>query len=649
MEFEQFEKYIRNKYDVEHFDLFDLKDRGAIELKLIELKKEDRGNGTGSLIMEELIDYADQNELLIVLSPHEIKRAKLTKWYRSLGFLPNKNRNKDFRFMNTMIRYPMGITRSKWIDLGMHEKSESSVFKYNLIEYGANEFSKEQLEEFDKKPTLTISELDSNYTIYHKKRPYYEEDFIVYVCDIDGNEVASVTMEVDDEGLTPYSLGVDFKHRRKGIATEMYKYAEKISGNKIVNNDDNLTLEGKKFRDSLGYKKTEASDIELTEKDWAYLYAISENNTSDLNANMMDRYNGVLYRKTGYHAEDIEDTRNILFWTSDISVANNFPSESDYIVKLNYSGKAWLIHEYIEQNRVRIKQYVGSIAGMEEYKHIEKMIRYALSYNSNEVGAVVIQVKDINKDEIAFSYDEGETWVDKPITEASPMKAESDCGEIPDSEMWSLTEEGNNLNDNSNLLNIQNSYRYLYGNYPTKVSRKMRTDFSTASRFDKALESIKNEYDNGNLIGYLNPHHFEDEIIKDFINIDGKKIYRAINSKLENINKDEIGIYWTWDIEKANNHWGNSNENFIILESKVKDEMIDWEETICMSLNPRYSGECEIRLIKGSKLRINNVYSDINKTLLSDRKFPAVAYDAKAVYPFSRILKKFTIDKRLVT
>lgn len=91
-------------------------DYGAFKLDSIEIKEELQGQGWGSKILKEICDFADQNNLIIVLTPAEKKTAKLVKWYKSFGFLENKGRNKDFRWSIRMIRYPHGLTRSKWID-----------------------------------------------------------------------------------------------------------------------------------------------------------------------------------------------------------------------------------------------------------------------------------------------------------------------------------------------------------------------------------------------------------------------------------------------------------------------------------------------------------------------------------------------------
>jgi hypothetical protein len=125
MNVDHLEKQIREKYkDVletfqngsPQFDLMSTTVDEAFELKLVVIKKSERGRGWGEKIMRDLMSFADKNNAIIVLSPSEIKTAKLIQWYKGFNFLENKNRNKDFRFMSRMIRYPHGMTRSKWID-----------------------------------------------------------------------------------------------------------------------------------------------------------------------------------------------------------------------------------------------------------------------------------------------------------------------------------------------------------------------------------------------------------------------------------------------------------------------------------------------------------------------------------------------------
>ena len=75
----------------------------------IIVPKENRGKGVGTKVMREIINWANQNDVIISLTPSGdfgSSVSKLKKFYSGLGFKPNKGRNKDFRTMNTMIKYP---------------------------------------------------------------------------------------------------------------------------------------------------------------------------------------------------------------------------------------------------------------------------------------------------------------------------------------------------------------------------------------------------------------------------------------------------------------------------------------------------------------------------------------------------------------
>ncbi len=80
-----------------------------LELNLIRIHHEKRGKGFATKIIDDLIDYANDNNKIIHLTPSkefgsDIKR--LTDFYKSFDFVLNKGNNKDFRFKNTLIRYP---------------------------------------------------------------------------------------------------------------------------------------------------------------------------------------------------------------------------------------------------------------------------------------------------------------------------------------------------------------------------------------------------------------------------------------------------------------------------------------------------------------------------------------------------------------
>jgi GNAT superfamily N-acetyltransferase len=93
----------------------------AIYIQIITIKKEFRGQGYGKKIIKEIKDFADKYDLTIYLSPEPEKgyKEKLSKFYKSHGFVDNKGRKKDYRlssmFGRTMYRRPMTEILGNWI------------------------------------------------------------------------------------------------------------------------------------------------------------------------------------------------------------------------------------------------------------------------------------------------------------------------------------------------------------------------------------------------------------------------------------------------------------------------------------------------------------------------------------------------------
>lgn len=86
-----------------------LRSNGSIHVASIKIpNKADRKKGLGSKLMSEIILLCDKYKLLCTLTPAntETPMSVLLQFYKKFGFVPNKGRNKDFRFMESMIRYP---------------------------------------------------------------------------------------------------------------------------------------------------------------------------------------------------------------------------------------------------------------------------------------------------------------------------------------------------------------------------------------------------------------------------------------------------------------------------------------------------------------------------------------------------------------
>lgn len=116
-EIEQFAQQVKDKLGLERFEVV-LDSRGNIVLDNIEVARDARKRGTGAAALKELTDYADRTGALIWLSVADrdsstgtTSRARLVKFYRQFGFIPNKGRNKRFELSlyAHMYRDPKGL------------------------------------------------------------------------------------------------------------------------------------------------------------------------------------------------------------------------------------------------------------------------------------------------------------------------------------------------------------------------------------------------------------------------------------------------------------------------------------------------------------------------------------------------------------
>lgn len=120
---ENFSKSLEKKYGLKALELtLALSSAKDPQLKLhaIVIPKEKRGTGIGSKVMKEIVDFADKYNKIIVLTPSQdfgaTSVSRLKRFYSGFGFLKNSGKSKDFAFSETMIRYPQGKSRSKYLD-----------------------------------------------------------------------------------------------------------------------------------------------------------------------------------------------------------------------------------------------------------------------------------------------------------------------------------------------------------------------------------------------------------------------------------------------------------------------------------------------------------------------------------------------------
>lgn len=107
--------------------------------------------------------------------------------------------------------------------------------------------------------------------------------------------------------------------------------------------------------------------------------------------------------------------------------------------------------------------------------------------------------------------------------------------------------------------------------------------------------------------------HYRSEVIRN-----GKAIiWRAMtvtSSWLDHLEREgkHLGIYWTWDPDAADTHWGDySKPSKVLIEAEVPENGVDWEKTLIMNIKP-FTGddEKEITLFKGVPLKILSVEMD---------------------------------------
>jgi predicted GNAT family acetyltransferase len=82
----------------------------AIHVGKIVVPKDRRGMGLGATVMAGLHEIADRNKLRVVLSPSTdfggTSVSRLKAFYKSLGYVENKGRYKDFTISDSMYREP---------------------------------------------------------------------------------------------------------------------------------------------------------------------------------------------------------------------------------------------------------------------------------------------------------------------------------------------------------------------------------------------------------------------------------------------------------------------------------------------------------------------------------------------------------------
>jgi predicted GNAT family N-acyltransferase len=102
------EKMIFQELETEFNIKLDLYDNGKwLELSRIVVHEDERGSGIGSKVMKRIIDFADNTNKKIYLTPSKdfgaTSISRLKKFYKDLGFVKNTYKNET---KETMVRLP---------------------------------------------------------------------------------------------------------------------------------------------------------------------------------------------------------------------------------------------------------------------------------------------------------------------------------------------------------------------------------------------------------------------------------------------------------------------------------------------------------------------------------------------------------------
>ena len=103
------QKIFVNKKEAGNFGVYFSKNKEYLNIDKIFINKEFRGQGIGQKAMEKILEYASSKNMIATVTPDSVWGSsvnKLIKWYKSLGFIMNTGKNKDFNHKYLMYKNP---------------------------------------------------------------------------------------------------------------------------------------------------------------------------------------------------------------------------------------------------------------------------------------------------------------------------------------------------------------------------------------------------------------------------------------------------------------------------------------------------------------------------------------------------------------
>ena len=104
------DEHIKKEYDIKELTISKTLSNNDNYITLDKIIMNNKGNGLGSKFMRDLCYWADDNKVIICLTPSDSFGAssvsRLKKFYKKFGFIDNKGRNSDFNHKESMYRKP---------------------------------------------------------------------------------------------------------------------------------------------------------------------------------------------------------------------------------------------------------------------------------------------------------------------------------------------------------------------------------------------------------------------------------------------------------------------------------------------------------------------------------------------------------------
>jgi len=109
------EDILKSKYGkfLKGLDIYE--NKTSLILSRIIINDEFKGEGIGTKVMKDLVDYAEKNNQIIALTPSSDfggNKNRLIQFYKRFGFKHNKGIHKSYEFRDSMIRYPKNLSES---------------------------------------------------------------------------------------------------------------------------------------------------------------------------------------------------------------------------------------------------------------------------------------------------------------------------------------------------------------------------------------------------------------------------------------------------------------------------------------------------------------------------------------------------------